>query len=66
MYFRKYIRFPEQLSLGTPLDARHSISPNSEFRANKNTTWWISLFVQGVKVYLSMSETYLKPTKHLR
>ena len=32
------IRFPKQLSSRTPLDSRHSIKFDLEFRPNENTT----------------------------
>ena len=35
MYFRKYIRFPEQHSSRILLDGRHSIEFDSDFRSNK-------------------------------
>ena len=38
MYLRKYLRFPKQLSLRTPVDSRHSIQLDSEFHQNENTT----------------------------
>ena len=75
MYFREYIRFPEQyirlpeqLSLRTPLDNHHSIYLNSEFCPNKNTTLSVSVYVdlyfcKEEKVPLNKSETYLKPSQ---
>ena len=49
------------LSFETPINCSHS--KYLEFLLDKNTTFSIFIFVQGVKYFLKMPEVYLEPSQ---